>query len=307
MNYTLSQLQLFLKVCQTLSITKAAEELHITQPAVSIQLKNFQKQFEIPLTEVVGRQLYITPFGEEIAQKAELVISRLEEINDLNLAYKGELTGKLKMSVVSTGKYVMPYFLSDFANNNKGVHIDMDVTNKNSVVKSLEDNEVDFSLVSIVPDHLNIETLPLLKNKLYLVGADKVEIKSKKGLHKFFNERPIIYRESGSGTRQTMEAFIMKNNIPIVKNMQLTSNEAVKQAILAGMGYSFMPVIGLKNEIQNGTLKIIDIKGTPIETNWQLIWLKGKNHSPAARAFLEYLEKTKEEIIEKKFNWYEKY
>lgn len=307
MNYTLSQLQLFLKICQTRSITRAAEELHVTQPAVSIQLKNFQKQFEIPLTEVVGRQLYVTEFGKEIAHKAESIIEKLEEINDMNLVYRGELTGKLKMSVVSTGKYVMPYFLSDFANSNKGVHIDMDVTNKNSVVKSLENNEVDFSLVSIVPDHLNIESLSLLKNKLYLVGADKVEIKSKKGLHKFFSEKPIIYRENGSGTRQTMESFIMKNNIPIVKNMQLTSNEAVKQAILAGMGYSFMPVIGLKNEIQNGTVKIIDIKGTPISTNWQLIWLKGKNHSPAAKAFLEYLEQTKEDIIEEKFSWYEKY
>jgi DNA-binding transcriptional LysR family regulator len=307
MDYTLTQLQLFLKVCQTRSITRAAEELHITQPAVSIQLKNFQKQFDIPLTEVVGRQLYVTEFGTKIAQKAELIIAKLEEINDMNLAYRGELTGKIKMSVVSTGKYVMPYFLSDFANSNKGVHIEMDVTNKNSVVKSLERNEVDFSLVSIVPDHLNTERLSLLENKLYLVGADKIEIKSKKGLHKFFREKPIIYRESGSGTRQTMEAFIMKNNIPIVKKMQLTSNEAVKQAILAGMGYSFMPVIGLKNEIQNGSLNIIKIKGTPIATNWQLIWLKGKNHSPAATAFLEYLELNKKNIIDEKFSWFKKY
>jgi len=122
-------------MCQTRSVTRASEELHITQPAVSIQLKNFQKQFDIPLTEVVGRQLYVTEFGEEIAKKAELIMSKLEEINDMNLAYRGELTGKIKMSVVSTGKYVMPYFLSEFANMNKGVHIEMDVTNKSSVVK----------------------------------------------------------------------------------------------------------------------------------------------------------------------------
>src|SRR6056300_812057 len=135
MDYTLTQLQLFLKMCQTRSVTRASEELHITQPAVSIQLKNFQKQFDIPLTEVVGRQLYVTEFGEEIAKKAELIMSKLKEINDMNLAYRGELTGKIKMSVVSTGKYVMPYFLSEFANMNKGVHIEMVVTYKSSVVK----------------------------------------------------------------------------------------------------------------------------------------------------------------------------
>lgn len=175
------------------------------------------------------------------------------------------------------------------------------------LLKSLEKNEVDFSLVSIVPDNINIESMSLLENKLYLVGADKVEIKSKKGLHKFFSEESIIYRESGSGTRQTMESFILKNNIPTVKKMQLTSNEAVKQAILAGMGYSFMPVIGLKNEIQNGSLNIIKINGTPIATNWQLIWLKGKNHSPAASEFLSYLEKNKDKIIDEKFSWFQKY
>jgi DNA-binding transcriptional LysR family regulator len=114
MNYTLNQLNIFLKVAQTGSVTKAAEELHLTQPAVSIQLKNFQDQFDIPLTEVVGRKIYITDFGREIAEAAENIINQVHAINYKTLAYKGQLTGRLKFSIVSTGKYVMPYFLADF-------------------------------------------------------------------------------------------------------------------------------------------------------------------------------------------------
>lgn len=307
MNYTLSQLQIFLKVTQTCSVTKAAEELHITQPAVSIQLNNFQKQFDIPLTEIVGRKLYVTDFGKEIAIAAEEIINQVNAINFKTHAYSGHLTGKLKISVVSTGKYIMPFFLSDFINQNTGIELRMDVTNKSSVVESLERNEVDFSLVSILPNNINVEKIDLLQNKLFLVGKEQKVVNTKKRLTEFFEGMPIIYRENGSGTRQTMESFIKSNNLPISKKMQLTSNEAVKQALLAGMGYSFMPLIGLKNEINNKSLNIINIKGTPIKTMWSLIWLKGKKHSPAAKAYLEYLEKNKETIKQNNFSWYEDY
>lgn len=307
MNYTLSQLQIFLTVTQMESVTKAAEELHITQPAVSIQLSNFQKQFEIPLTEIVGRKLYVTEFGKEIAKAAEEIINQVNAINYKTLAYSGHLTGKLKLSVVSTGKYIMPYFLSDFIKQNSGIDLQMDVTNKSTVLESLEKNEVDFSLVSILPANINVEKIDLIQNKIYLVGSEEKVINSSKKLNKYFEDMPLIYRENGSGTRQTMETFIKSNNIPINKKMQLTSNEAVKQAVIAGMGYSFMPLIGLKNEIQNKDLSVIKIKDTPIKTMWSLIWLKGKKHSPAAKAYLEYLEENKEVIREKKFNWYENY
>jgi DNA-binding transcriptional LysR family regulator len=307
MNYTLSQLQIFLKVTQTGSVTKAAEELHITQPAVSIQLNNFQKQFDIPLTEIVGRKLYVTDFGNEIAESAENIINQVNAINYKTMAYNGHLIGKLKLSVVSTGKYVMPYFLSDFINNNSGIQLQMDVTNKASVLRSLEKNEVDFSLVSILPNTINFEKIDLIQNKLYLVGTDKISIKSKKGLAKFFEEKPLIYREKGSGTRQTMESFLKNNKISVTRKMQLTSNEAVKQALLAGMGYSFMPLIGIKNEIMNESLNIVELKGTPIKTMWSLIWLKGKKHSPEASALLKSLEEDKEKIKKTKFDWYENY
>ena len=177
MYYTLNQLQIFLKIVQTQSVTKASEELHLTQPAVSIQLRNFQDQFDIPLTEVIGRKIYITDFGLEIAEAAENIINQVYAINYKTLAYKGQLTGRLKISVVSTGKYVMPYFLTNFMEQNSGIELMMDVTNKNKVVESLENNEVDFALVSVLPNNLNIEKLDLLQNKLYLVGSAERKFK----------------------------------------------------------------------------------------------------------------------------------
>jgi DNA-binding transcriptional LysR family regulator len=307
MNYTLNQLQIFLKIVQTQSVTKASDELFLTQPAVSIQLKNFQDQFDIPLTEVVGRKIYITDFGKEIAEAAENILNQVYAINHKTLAYKGQLSGRLKISVVSTGKYVMPYFLKEFIKQNSGIELVMDVTNKNKVIESLEKNEVDFALVSILPNSLNIERLDLLQNKLFLVGnkkaAPKKEIKTKD----LFKELSLIFREKGSGTRQTMENFIERNKLTINKKMELTSNEAVKQALIAGLGYSIMPLIGIRNELNNGDLQITPIKGLPIKTTWSLIWLKGKRHSPVCQAYLNHIKTEKSKIIKETFDWYEQY
>lgn len=307
MNYTLHQLQVFLKVTQTQSITKASEELHLTQPAVSIQLRNFQEQFDIPLTEVVGRKLFITDFGKEIAIAAERILNEVNAINFKTLAYKGQLTGRLKLSVVSTGKYVIPYFLTDFLKQHEGIELILDVTNKAKVLESLENNEVDFSLVSVLPDNLQIEKIALMQNKLFLVGNTQESFINKNYEKDIFETLPLIYREKGSGTRHTMEKYVEENKVSVRKKMELTSNEAVKQAVIAGLGYSIMPLIGIKNELLNGDLQIIPVNGLPIITTWHLIWLKGKNFSPVAKAFLNYLQEGKTKIIHDKFNWFEKF
>lgn len=288
-------------------MTKASEELHLTQPAISIQLKNLQDQFEIPLTEVVGRKIFITDFGKEIAIAAENILNQVHAINYKTLTHKGKLAGRLKISVVSTGKYVMPYFLTDFLKQHEGAELQLDVTNKLKVVESLEKNEVDFSLVSVLPESLQIEKTGLMQNKLYVVSNNKQKFKNKLYDKSIFEKIPLIYREQGSGTRQTMEKFIQKNNLPVRKKMELTSNEAVKQAVIAGLGCSIMPLIGIKNELQNGELQITPVKGFPIKSVWNLIWLKGKNHSPVATAYLNYIKKEKENIIKEKFDWFEKY
>lgn len=307
MNYTLNQLHIFLKVVQTESVTKASEELHLTQPAVSIQLKNFQNQFDIPLTEVVGRKIYITDFGKEVALAAEKIIGEINLLNYKKLAFKGKLTGKLKISIVSTAKYVMPYFLADFLKLYPGIELQMDVTNKSGVLESLEKNEVDFALVSLLPDTIQTNHIELLKNKLYVVDSSEKSYKKQTYSSSFFEKIPLIYREMGSGTRLVMERYINQHNLPVVKKMELTSNEAVKQAVIAGLGASIMPIIGLKNELQNKELQIIPVKGFPIETNWNIIWLKDKNLSAVATSYLEFINQEKNRIIKEKFGWYEGY
>ncbi len=301
MNYTLHQLQVFLKVTQTKSVTKAAEELHLTQPAVSIQLKNFQEQFEIPLTEIVGRRLFVTDFGKEIAVAAETILNEVYAINYKTLAYKGQLTGRLKISAVSTGKYIMPYLLTGFLKQHEGIELLLDVTNKTQVIGSLERNEVDFSLVSVLPTHLQIEEEELMQNKLYVVGNTDVKFEKKSYDSSLLETLPLIYRERGSGTRYVMEQFTEANKLPVRKKMELTTNEAVKQAVLAGLGYSVMPLIGIRNELNSGTLQIIPVQGFPITSTWRLIWLKQKNFSPVARSFLAYLRNEKETIIARNF------
>ena len=302
MNYTLNQIRVFLKVAQLKSVTKASEALFLTQPAVSIQLKNFQDQFDIPLTEVVGRKIYITEFGKEIAQAAERILQEVEAINYKTMAYKGHLSGKLTISVVSTGKYVMPYFLSDFLKLHDGVELSLDVTNKSRVIDSLEANEVDFSLVSILPESLQLNHVDILENRLYLVCNKASEPKHPINTKKRFESLPLIFREEGSGTRQTMERFIEGHHLSVRKKMELTSNEAVKQAVLAGLGYSIMPLIGIINELKRGEMKIVPVKGLPIKTNWQMIWLKKKRLSPVAEAFLNFIEIKKNEIAHQHFD-----
>lgn len=307
MNYTLHQLQVFLKITQTQSITKAAEELFLTQPAVSIQLKNLQDQFEIPLTEVIGRKLFITDFGKEIAVAVEKILNEVYAINYKTMAHKGRLSGRLKLSIVSTGKYVMPYFLSNFIQKNEGVELVMDVTNRAKVIENLEKNEVDFSLVSILPDNLKIENIELMQNKLYLVANTKTAFKKRIYDKSILEELPLIYREKGSGTRLVMENFIEENQLKVRKKMELTSNEAVKQALVAGLGCSIMPLIGIKNELFQGDLQIIPTKGFPITSVWNLIWMKNKNFSPVADAFLKHIQTYKSQIIKDHFEWFEKY
>lgn len=301
MNYTLNQLRIFLKVVQLQSVTKASEALHLSQPAVSIQLKNFQDQFEIPLTEIIGRKIFVTEFGQEVADAAENILNQVNAINYKSLAYKGQLYGKLKISVVSTGKYVIPYFLTGFMKQHEGIELEMNVTNKNRVIESLQKNEVDFAMVSIIPENTRIEKIDLMTNLLYLVGNRETNIRKNMPAEDIFKQLPLIFRETGSGTRQIMEQFISENQISVNKKLELTSNEAIKQAILAGLGCSIMPVIGIRKEIQDKDLTIIPVKGLPIETTWSLIWLKDKKLSPTSQAFLNYLSKEKQNIIRNNF------
>ena len=306
MNYTLNQLRIFLKIVQTESITKASEELHLTQPAVSIQLKNFQEQFEIPLTEIIGKKIFITDFGREIGEAAESILNEVYAINHKVNAYKGHLTGRLKISVASTGKYVIPYFLSPFLKKYQNIELMLDVTNKTKVIESLIKNEVDFALVSVIPEKMNIQKIKLMPNKLFLVGNKDKTFDPISNDKSILESIPLIFREEGSATRDAMEKYIDKIQLTGIKKMEFVSNETIKQAIIAGLGYSIMPMIGLRNELFNDQLQLIPMEGLPICTDWYLIYLDNKKLSPIAKTFVDFIEKEKENVIEENFSWVEK-
>lgn len=302
MNFTLNQLRIFLKIVETRSITKASQELALSQPAVSIQLKNFQEQFDVPLTQLINRRIYITAFGQEIATLATKIVNEVNEINYKTALYNGQLAGKLSISVVSTGKYVIPYFLTDFLKQNPNIDLKLDVSNKAQVISDLTENSVDFSLVSALPKHLNLEKITLMKNELYLVCSSKFDLQEIQSVHDLPKNIPFIYREVGSATRSAMEKYIDQQGISIHKKLELTSNEAVKQAVIANMGLSIMPIIGIRQELQAKQLKIIPMDGLPLQTNWHIVWNRGSRLTPSAKAFIEHVENNKYSIIETFFS-----
>jgi len=292
MNFTFHQLKIFLEVIRHQNITRAAEEMYMTQPALSIQLKNFQKQFDIPLIEKTGKKFKLTDFGKSVADIAANIVSEAEELKYKTKEYEGLLTGKLRISSASTGKYVIPYYLSGFVHAYPGIDLKLDVSNKTTVIGQLKNNEIDFALVSVLPEKLETDEEVLLENKLYLVGDTK----------KLVNSRPFIYREQGSATRNAMSKYF--RNSTKRKSIELTSNETVKQAVVAGLGYSIIPLIGMSNELQNNDVYIIPSTGLPILTYWRLIWLKNKKLTPVASAYLDFIRNEKEDIIKKHFGWY---
>lgn len=176
MKYTIHQLEIFLKVAEKLSITKASKALHLTQPAVSVQLKKFQRQFPYPLIEIIGKKLYVTDYGSQIVESSRQVIDSLNALNSNCQAYDDELTGVLRISVISTAKSVIPYFVCDFLKKNPKVKLVVDATNREGVVESLENNAVDLSLVSKLPHQLKIESIRLMENQLFLVGPKDMKL-----------------------------------------------------------------------------------------------------------------------------------
>ncbi|MDX5321477.1 MAG: LysR family transcriptional regulator [Bacteroidota bacterium] len=302
MNFTLNQLRIFSKVAELGSITKAAQELHLTQPAVSIQLKNLQEQFALPIIEIVGRKVHVTDFGMELAKGAEAILEQVYAINYQSLSYQGQLTGKLKIMSVSTGKYVMPYFLEGFMKAHPGIELNYQVTNKSQVQTALEKNEIDFGLVSMLPEDLQLVSQPLLSNKLCLVGhPDLIHQGEELPWKEVLASHPFLFREPGSGTRIQTERWLKLHHIVLPKRMELSTNEAVKQAVKAGLGISIMPIIGIIDELKRKEIKIIEAPGLPMLSEWQLVHLKGKKLMPASLALIQYLQKNTDGIKAKWF------
>jgi LysR family transcriptional regulator, low CO2-responsive transcriptional regulator len=304
MNFTLHQLQIFKTVVDASSVSEAAQILHMTQPAVSIQLKNFQEQFDLPLTELVGRRIRITDLGYEVAEIAKDILDRAEAVEQRLAAYKGLLAGKLKFAAVSTGKYILPHFLGSFIKQHPQIILNIDVTYRSKVLELLQGNEIDFALVSVLPEDMDIDSESLMPNYLHLVAPGSYDVESNVSLNSNdISELPVIYREQGAGTRMVIESFFRDLPKPPRVKMELTSTEAVKQAVMAGLGVSVLSIYSMHYELQEGLIKILPAEGFPLQSEWKLIWMRRKPLSPVAKAYLNFLREHKAEIISDYFGW----
>jgi DNA-binding transcriptional LysR family regulator len=305
MDFNLRQLQLYCTVVENGSITKASIKLDITQPAISIQLKKLQENFDSPLIEIVGKKLFVTDFGKSFYKHAKEILRQIDEFNYSLESFKGVLAGKLKISTVSTGKYIMPFYLKNFLDLNKQIDLKLDVSNRKQVIADLYANEIDFALVSVLPNELDFEEEILMKNPLFLIGPNKSLVDY--SIFNSKNEYPLIYREEGSGTRIVMQRHFEQINYSPKIKMELTSNEAVKQAVIAGLGFSMLSLLSVKNELALKELEIIPNMQMRVRSYWRLIWLKNKKLSPVAEAFLSYIKHNNKKIYKTHFQWVEKY
>lgn len=207
------------------------------------------------------------------------------------------LSGKLKIASASTGKYIIPYYLTEFLNNHPNIDFDLDVSNRDQVISDLLSNQIDFAFISLPlkDSDTELEEVVLLKNELHLFSSSKIQKID-------FKTTPIVLREKGSATRHQTENFILENNIQTQKMIQLTSNEAVKQMVCSGYGCSIMPMLGMKYELENNIVKIHPMKGLPLETQWRIVWLKQKRLSPVARGFLKFIQENKMNIAQRYFD-----
>lgn len=290
MNFTFHQLKIYSEVVRQKSITKAAKNLNMTQPALSIQLKNFSSLFDFQLFERKGRSIKVTDYGEQIFNTAQELLEKATQMNYLTEAFRNLEAGSLRIASVSTGKYIIPYIVADFLEHYPKVDLSIQVSNKEDVVTRLKDEDLDFALVSVIPSNILVSEEVLFKNELFLVGNTP----------EFDPKRPLIYREKGSATRQAMDRYFKENSAR--KTFELTSNEAVKQAVKAGLGYSILPRIGITSELAEKSLFIIPQKNLPIVTQWRIVYNRQKLLSPVAQTFLSYLKEHKEVILSKYFS-----
>jgi DNA-binding transcriptional LysR family regulator len=291
MNFTLHQLYVFGMVARLKSITRASEELHMTQPAVSIQIKQLQNAIDVPLIEIIGRKLYLTEAGEYLYDLYETVYNELETFEAQISQLKGGLKGSLTISAASTAKYFLPYLLGEFQRRYPRIEISLKVTNRDEVLQHLRNNEYNLAILTQVPDDESIGAIPFLDNRLQMCAPYDHPLANKKNLMiDDLKDEAFIYRELGSGTRMVMEDYLKKHDINTHPTMELGTNEAIKQAIMAGIGISLISELSLQTDCIMDRIKILNVKDFPILTRWHVVYRKDKRLSPVTQNFIAFLQ-----------------
>jgi len=292
LHVTLRQLKVFESVARHLSFSRAAEDLHLTQPAVSMQIKQLEDSIDLPLFEQMGKKVYLTDAGRELYHYSRAISQQLADMELALDELKGLERGKLNISVVSTANYFAPHLLAKFCHRYSGITVSLNVSNRETVLKHLADNVTDLAIMGQPPDGLDIATESFMENPLVVIAPPDHPLCSARRIPvKRLEQETFLVREPGSGTRSAMERFFSAHHISINKGMETDTNEAIKQAVQAGMGLGIMSLHTAELELETERLKILDVQDFPIVRHWHIVHRKNKRLSSVAQAFREFLLK----------------
>jgi DNA-binding transcriptional LysR family regulator len=289
-NVTFRQLKVFEAVARHLSFTRAAEELYLTQPAVSMQIKQVEGAIGLPLFEQLGRRIHLTEAGEVMQRYSRLIAENLAEAEQAMEELKGIEGGRLRITVASTVNYFATRLLSEFCHQHPGVRVILDVTNREGLLAKLEENDTDIALMGKPPDGLEVEAVPFMDNPLVVIAAPDHPLAGRRRISlDRLREETFLMRERGSGTRIAMERFLSDKNVRLSSTVEMTSNEAIKQSVQAGLGLGIVSIHTVELELEVERLVTLNVESFPIMRRWYLVHRKGKRLSAAAAEFKEFV------------------
>ena len=290
MHVTLRQLEVFEAVARHLSYTRAAEELHLTQPAVSMQMRQLEDAVGLPLFEQLGKKVFLTEAGRELQHYSRNISQQLSEAAAVFDELKGLQRGRLNVTVASTANYFVPALLAAFNKRFPAVSISLDVTNREGLLRQLQHNETDIVIMGQPPEEYDLESAAFKDNPLVVVAPPGHELDGRRKVPlKRLEKEVFLVREHGSGTRIAMERFFRDHGIDITTGMEAGSNEAIKQSVQAGLGLGLLSKDTINMELQLKQLVVLKVEGFPIMRHWYVVHRRGKRLSRATVEFKQFL------------------
>lgn len=290
MRVTLRQLQVFEAVARLQSYTRAAETLHLSQPGVSMQIKQLEESIGLPMFEQVGKRIHLTTAGREMFSYSQRIRNLLDEAETVIEELKGAQSGRLSISVATTASHFATRLLATFAKRFAGVTISLDITNRESLRRQLENNEPDLVIMGQPPEGVDTESEIFMENPLVMVAPPNHPLANVQNisLKKFENEHFVV-REAGSGTRSAIQRFFDQHDVSFHTGIEMSSNEAIKQAVEAGLGLGIVSIHTLELELETNSLTILNVEDFPIIRHWHIVQRSGKRLSPVAQAFRQFV------------------
>ncbi|BAU07294.1 MULTISPECIES: LysR family transcriptional regulator [Fischerella] len=294
---TLHQLKVFEAAARHGSFTRAAEELFLTQPTVSMQIKQLTKSVGLPLFEQVGKRLYLTEAGRELYATCRQIFDTIAQFEMKVADLKGLKQGQLRLAVITTAKYFIPRLLGPFCQLYPGIEISLQVTNHEGILERMTNNMDDLYIMSQVPEHLDVSYQQFLENPLVVLAPINHPLSKEKNIPiQRLADEPFIMREPGSGTRRAVQQLFDQHGVTVKVKLELGSNEAIKHAIAGGLGISVLSRHTLLPD--SGDLTILDVEHFPIKRDWYMVYPSGKQLSIVARTYFEYLLDAAKQIVE---------